>query len=179
MTVLAMAQRLGLPIHDNMGRLLYGEHVWRISGARHCNRHQVDLPTLMRLARWGSDVVLRYLADAPLSTLTLNYRKAVVSAYRGEHVAENSSLTSVDVERIVSQQFREAAIERSSVDASLEALSACVNALVARIDHDHGEFTARVATLSSQLDSEKVAHFMWHLVWCSTGLVRSPQDLRR
>ena len=124
-------------------------------------------------------MVLRYLADAPLSTLTLNYRKAVLSAYRGEHVAEKSSLTSVDVERIVSQQFREAAIERSSADASLEALSACVNTLVARIDHDHGEFTARVATLSSQLDSVKTEvapryvsnakYGKFHVIRCSDG----------
>jgi hypothetical protein len=113
------------------------------------NRNQVDVPTLMRLARWGSDVVLHYLADAPLSTLTLNYRRAVLCAYRGEAAEASTSLTSADVERIVSQQFRSAAIERQLVDTSIDSLSKHLSSLTERMDREH----AAMVSMSSQLDS--------------------------
>jgi hypothetical protein len=132
-----------------MGRLLCGEHFWRISGASHMNRNQVDVPTLMRLARWGSDVVLRYLADAPLSTLTLNYRRAVLSAYRGESVDTNASLTTADVERIVSNQFRAAAFERNQADTSTASLTQHLATLTERMDRE----LASMEVLSNHLDA--------------------------
>jgi hypothetical protein len=148
-TVLEFARLLGQPIHDSMGRLLCGEHFWRISGASHMNRNQVDVPTLMRLARWGSDVVLRYLADAPLSTLTLNYRRAVLSAYRGESVDTNASLTTADVERIVSNQFRAAAFERNQADTSTASLTQHLATLTERMDRE----LASMEVLSNHLDA--------------------------
>ena len=56
-----------------MGRCTVGEHVWRVSGSRHLAALDVPTPIIMRLARWGSDVILRYIADAPLSALTRVY----------------------------------------------------------------------------------------------------------
>ena len=151
-TVLALAARLQMPTADSLGRLLFGEHVWRVTGARHMNRNGIDLPTLMRLARWGSDVVLRYLADAPLSTLTLNYRRSTLLAMRGEHAASDAALTSADVEKIITEHFRNAAVERNSSDNSVEALTACVESMAADFAEKHSTVADSVARTAAQLD---------------------------
>ena len=62
-TVIAIAHLLKLKTVDNWGRIIFTAHIWRISGARHLYRFNVELPTLMLLARWGSNVVLHYLSD--------------------------------------------------------------------------------------------------------------------
>ena len=74
-TVEAIALRLGLPLLDQLGRRAYGEHVWRISSSRHLSRLEIPVPIIMKVARWGSNVVLRYLGDAPLQTRTATYIK--------------------------------------------------------------------------------------------------------
>ena len=50
-------------------------HVFRVSGLRHMVRNGVSVPVIMLLARWGSNTVLKYLRDAPLRTLTSDYRR--------------------------------------------------------------------------------------------------------
>ena len=72
-TVDSIAQKLGLPLTDEHGRRAYGEHVWRVTGARHLLSMEIPVATIMRVARWGSAVVLRYLGDAPLLALTETY----------------------------------------------------------------------------------------------------------
>ena len=72
-TLTNLAQQIGVPMVDGMGRSTIGEHVWRITGARHLASLDIPSVVIMRLARWGSSVVLRYIADAPLSALTRVY----------------------------------------------------------------------------------------------------------
>ena len=48
-------------------------HAFRISGPRHMARNGVAPPVIMRLARWGSNTIWRYLRDAPLTNLTKGY----------------------------------------------------------------------------------------------------------
>ena len=68
-TVRELAVRTGAPIQDDLGR----NTVWRISGSRHLAALDIPTAIIMRLARWGSAVILRYIADAPLSALTRVY----------------------------------------------------------------------------------------------------------
>ena len=72
-TIAALAARLKVPTTDDLGRSTIGEHVWRISGSRHLAALDVPIPIIKLLARWGSDTVMRYIADAPLSALTRVY----------------------------------------------------------------------------------------------------------
>ena len=72
-TVESLATKLSLPLLDTLGRRAYGEHVFRVSGARHMASLEMPVSVIMKLARWGSSIVLRYLGDAPLQTLTSTY----------------------------------------------------------------------------------------------------------
>ena len=75
--------------------------MWRISGARHLAALDIPTAVIMRLARWGSTVVLRYIADAPLSSLTRVYinrvreanvaRLALISGFNATPSAASSS----------------------------------------------------------------------------------------
>ena len=79
-TITVMIRRAGIREHDALGRSCIGEHVWRISGARHLAALDVPTPIIMRLARWESAIVLRYIADAPLSPLTRVYMERAAAA---------------------------------------------------------------------------------------------------
>jgi hypothetical protein len=76
-TIAVMATRLNLPTVDALERSTVGEHVWRVTGARHLAALDVPIPIIKLLARWGSDVVERYVAEAPLSALTRIYVERV------------------------------------------------------------------------------------------------------
>ena len=73
LTIAEMASRLELPTTDLLERSALGEHVWRVSGSRHLAALDIPIPIIKLLARWGSDVVDRYVAEAPLSALTRLY----------------------------------------------------------------------------------------------------------
>ena len=79
-TIKVMAERLNLPVLDLMNRSTLGEHVWRVTGARHLASVDVPLPVIKLLARWGSDVIDRYVAEAPLAALTRVYVDRVQAA---------------------------------------------------------------------------------------------------
>ena len=65
----AMAM-LGLPILGRNGKRLYGGHAFRVAGARFLSRMGIEIRVIALLGRWGSDVVLAYIQDAPLENLT-------------------------------------------------------------------------------------------------------------
>ena len=56
---------LGLPLVAKSGRRAYGGHAFRVGGARHLARAGSSIAVITLLGRWGSDVVLGYLRDAP------------------------------------------------------------------------------------------------------------------
>jgi hypothetical protein len=61
---------MGLRLVGDAGNRLYGGHSCRVAGARYLASIGVDLLTIQLLGRWGSEVVLRYVADVPLGALT-------------------------------------------------------------------------------------------------------------
>ena len=85
-TIEHMASQLGIPLKDELGRNAVGEHVWRISGARHLAALDIPTAVIMRLARWESMVVLRYIADAPLSGVTHVYKSKVKASQNAAEV---------------------------------------------------------------------------------------------
>lgn len=52
-----------------------GGHLCRVTGAQHLARLGFDVVLIRLMARWSPDVVLRYIAEAPLGTVTETYRK--------------------------------------------------------------------------------------------------------
>ena len=59
----------GLPILGRSGKRLYGGHAFRVAGARFLSRMGIEVRVIALLGRWGSDVVLAYIKDAPLENL--------------------------------------------------------------------------------------------------------------
>jgi len=52
----------------------FAGHVWRICGSRHMYRMRVPIPIIKLLARWASNVIVRYLHEVPLEDLTSIYK---------------------------------------------------------------------------------------------------------
>ena len=110
LTIEIMAQMCSQTIVDALGRRKFGEHVPRISGSRHLAR--IDIPTsiIMLVARWGSQVVLKYIAEAPLTALTKLYRQRLAAAMSsesmgsrtGDRQCEHSALSESSITRLLS-----------------------------------------------------------------------------
>jgi hypothetical protein len=64
--------RAGLACRDAAGRRCFGGHSCRVAGSRFWAASGLELMKLQIFARWGSNVILRYVAEAPLACLTLH-----------------------------------------------------------------------------------------------------------
>ena len=71
----ALGSRCGLPVRDPLGRRSFGGHSARVSGARWLANMGLELLKIAVLARWASTVIVRYVSDAPLCTITSDCRK--------------------------------------------------------------------------------------------------------
>ena len=83
----AIAVLLGLPIVYSNGARAYTGHSARATGAQHLAQLGVDVWRIQIFGRWGSDVVLQYIREAPASTLThlsleTGYRFQIADAKR-------------------------------------------------------------------------------------------------
>ena len=65
-----LAYRCQCPLKDALGRRAFGGHSARVSGARYLSSIGVELLKISILARWQSEVILRYVGDSPLVSLT-------------------------------------------------------------------------------------------------------------
>ena len=66
-----LATQLQLPVQAANGARLYTGHSARVSGARHMASSQIELWRIQLFGRWGSEVFLHYIQDAPLAQLNL------------------------------------------------------------------------------------------------------------
>jgi hypothetical protein len=116
-TIRMMASFTGAQDTDELGRNIIGEHVWRVSGSRLLASLGVPQSMIALLARWGSDVILRYIADAPLRSLTNLYREKT-----GTASSSNQVTSSADA-------IRTEALQWNSQEALLLANQALVDVL--------------------------------------------------
>jgi hypothetical protein len=86
----AVATVCNEPTVDVHGSRRFGGHSLRVTGARTLASLGVDINLIKLMARWSSDVVLRYVSEAPLATITEAYRRGYVS-----QVARGSGLASL------------------------------------------------------------------------------------
>ena len=66
----ALASKRGRPLSDSLGRRAYGGHSAQVTGAQLLSCLAAEISKLSLLGRWKSDVVLRYVGEAPLARLT-------------------------------------------------------------------------------------------------------------
>ena len=124
-TLKRLAQLLGKPVIDEHGRELLGEHVCRITGARHLAGIDVPTPVIMLLARWGSSVVLRYIADAPLTALTKVYRSRMAAAQAAvAPTVVGCSTSEADISKAIARMLESPLRELRDTSAALACLSA-------------------------------------------------------
>ena len=103
----AIARRLNLPLTDKFGRNRFGKHVFRVSGARKLAALGIATAIIMLLARWSSQVVLRYIADSPLATLTSQYRDRALGEGAKKEVKGFTSAEFVALrDRVTEQEAR-------------------------------------------------------------------------
>ena len=62
---------IGEPPRDTAGRRRFGGHSFRVAGSRFWAAQGMEIYKLQIFARWGSDVILRYVADSPLHHVSL------------------------------------------------------------------------------------------------------------
>ena len=84
-----VATSMGLSIVSGEGRRLFGGHSLRVSGAQWMARMNIPLPLIQLMARWASDVVARYVAEVPLTTISALYRRACCAKDLEELVLES------------------------------------------------------------------------------------------
>ena len=90
-TIIQMAEDTAVDLYDDMGRFTAGEHVWRVSGSRMLARASITLPQIMLMARWGSDIILRYVSDAPLANISREYMTGITAT--GSQGGQNPVVT--------------------------------------------------------------------------------------
>ena len=86
-----VAELLGEPLFDDRGVRRFGGHSLRVSGARTLAGMGIDLVLIQLMARWSSDVVLRYVADAPLTKISAAYRAGSAVVPLGSDLQELSA----------------------------------------------------------------------------------------
>ena len=127
-SVEAVAGRLGLPLKSADGRNAFGGHVFRVSGARHLAAVGVDPRVIMVHARWQTNVILRYVQEAPLATLTDTYRRLTTTQTTSTSSSSSSTTAVTPLTPQVAARVRisEAAAERARkiADDAVEATDA-------------------------------------------------------
>ena len=64
-----LAMHLGLPVTHSNGARMFTGHSARVTGARFMAEHNIELWRIQLFGRWGSDVFIHYIQDAPLKQL--------------------------------------------------------------------------------------------------------------
>ena len=67
LTIMGMAQDLGLALHTRSGAPRFTGHSFRVTGAMWLASSGIDVWRIQLHGRWGSDTVLRYVRLAPLA----------------------------------------------------------------------------------------------------------------
>jgi len=116
---------LGIPLVAPDGKRAFGGHTFRVSGARHLSYRGLETRIIMLLARWESEIILRYVKDAPLARLADLYcaNGAASSANIDSHKAGVLPFSSVQLD-MAEEHAREAKLAVDKLAARVEELEA-------------------------------------------------------
>jgi hypothetical protein len=70
-----IAVHCGEPLRDDMERRRFTGHSTRVSGAKYLAGIGLELYKLAVLARWASPVIIRYVGEAPMKSITADCRR--------------------------------------------------------------------------------------------------------
>ena len=73
-----------------------GGHSARVTGARMLASLGLEISKIQLIGRWASDVILRYVADTPLDTVTRELRDLIAGSSRGADEDIDSTLHSIE-----------------------------------------------------------------------------------
>ena len=91
--------RLGLELADGNGNRVFGGHSLRVTGAQWLASQGLPLAVIQLIARWDSDVIARYVGEAPLASLTAQYRAALTNSSLEELLsARRAAIRDLDAE---------------------------------------------------------------------------------
>ena len=82
---------IGEDILDKAGRRRFGGHSCRVSGSRFWAGLGMEVQKLQIFARWGSDVILRYVSDAPLAQVKILARTSSPAALASSSASSSSA----------------------------------------------------------------------------------------
>ena len=74
------AEAIGHPLLNAWGRRRFGGHSLRVSGARWLAGIGLEASKIQSLARWSSDIVLPYVADAHIAAIAADCKIARAQA---------------------------------------------------------------------------------------------------
>ena len=97
-TIESIATSLGEPLTDNHEIRRFGAHTIRVTAAQHLARIGISLPIIMLLARWESNIIMRYVSEAPLHTVTQEYRNLQAQSDIAKHVQDMKQEISRNIE---------------------------------------------------------------------------------
>jgi hypothetical protein len=125
----AMADHLGLPLSDPLGRRAFGGHSLRVSGAQYLASRGLSLAIICAMGRWGSSAVLRYIGQAASAASLAPH---VCALLRGEPGSGGGS----DAMPWNSPRFLQAPREQAaSVEGSVPSLSG-VSVAIDKLNRD-------------------------------------------
>ena len=82
----AVALGQGLPLTSENGQRRFGGHTCRVAGSQYLASIGLELALIQLLGRWESAVILRYVMEAPLASITQSFRDKVMGAQLHEVV---------------------------------------------------------------------------------------------
>ena len=149
----------GLDIVGQGGRRRFGGHSFRVTGARRLAAMGIEVMVIMCLARWESHVVMRYVQEAPLATLTDRYRllqggrtyEDKLGELREElhTISENVAMRGKQLDELREDATRLAALPRDEVRVTeLLFVVNCSSSVVHRVLH--GDATSSSLTWATR-----------------------------
>jgi len=137
-----LAVCLGEPLIDDLGRNRVGGHSARVSGARYLANMGLELYKRAVLARWSSPVLLRYVGEAPLKTITSDCQRLLAGQHLHKILQETKDLLQDQRLPNLREEVRsliDAHPLVSKIASAVEVFKFVVNtatSVIHKIDHD-------------------------------------------
>jgi len=181
LTIEEIARRLALPVLGNAGDRLFGGRSFRVSGAKLLAAEGLPVEKIQSLARWSSNIVLRYIGEAHLADLAKNCRRLQREKLRDVRFLEGTDFDeprlhdngpSLQLDQLVKEQAdaladltaRVGAIEEDAASASDKATEG--DDLRIRL----GAIAGRISAIEAPRFVMNIRSSMVHVVSGSTAL---------
>ena len=128
-----VARLIGEALTGSGGVRRFGGHSLRVTGARLMAGMGISIVLIQLMARWSSDAVLRYVAEAPLQGMSDAYRKGLSTSALGTSAEETSrqlevvKSEAVQDKRLIHYLQQEVATLKATEDVKVKDMGYIVN----------------------------------------------------